>query len=134
MRLVQEVAEFPVIWFTLLTSLSSVLLHPLQLPGFIVDLCGGSTGGKTTTLLFAASLCGDPFRKAVDPTWHEWDCTQVFVERLATILRSLPVMLDETRLAKQGLRILFVGNLSEERFEVGVVPARLLSFGAEASR
>ena len=34
----------------------------------------------------------------------------------------------------QGLRILFVGNLSEERFEVGVVPASLLSFGAEASR
>ena len=35
--------------------------------------------------------------------------------------------------AVQGLRILFVGNLSEERFEVGVVPASLLSFGAEAS-
>lgn len=98
--LIREVAQFPVIWFTVLASLASVLLRPLQLPGFIVDLCGGTSGGKTVTLILAASVWGDPFRKSLNPVWHAWECTQIFVERLATILRSLPVMLDETRLVK----------------------------------
>ena len=44
--------------------------------------------------------------------------------------RCGPVRGIPTQTVSQGLRILFVGNLSESRFEVGVVPAGLLSFGA----
>lgn len=98
-QLFREVAEHPMIWITVLAALSSVLLRPLRLPGFTIDLCGESTSAKTTVLLICASLFGDPDPDGSSEStiWHSWDLTRVFSERWLSVLRSLPALLDDTR-------------------------------------
>lgn len=103
-QLLLKVSAYPVIWFSILTSLASVLLEPLRMRGFILDICGETSHSKTITLIICASMFGDandhnPHTQS--STYHGWDCTQVFAERLAAILRSLPVLLDDTRLVRE---------------------------------
>ena len=92
----------------LAASFASVLLHQIGALPFFVDLWGETEGGKTVTLMLAASVWANPAESAYI---GDFKTTDVALEAKANMLNHLPVILDDT--SKKNRRI-------EENFE-GVV-------------
>lgn len=90
---------FPVI--TLFASFASPLLEILGCPNFIVSLDGVTSQGKTTAQRIAASVWGDPDEARPGSTVRTWDSTTVNFERVAGLLRNLPIVLDDTKRVKR---------------------------------
>ncbi len=76
------------------------LLVILRCPNFIIDWAYRTSAGKTTTLRVAASVWGNPNEDEPDAALRSWDSTQVYIERAASILSGLPLILDETKRVK----------------------------------
>jgi hypothetical protein len=86
-------------WLALYASASAPLLEILGAPSFIVDFNGETSSGKTTAMRVGASVWGRPGDNA--PTaMYSWDSTRVYIERLSGFLCNLPIILDETKRAK----------------------------------
>jgi len=86
-------------------ALYAALVPPLMaflptLPNFIVDYCGPTSEGKTTTLRFAASAWGCPDERS-GGLIRSWDATRVWIERTAALLGHLPLFLDDTKRARR---------------------------------
>ena len=86
-------------------ALYAALVPPLMiflptLPNFVVDYCGPTSEGKTTTLRFAASAWGSPDERS-GGLIRSWDATRVWIERTAALLGHLPLFLDDTKRAKR---------------------------------
>lgn len=92
----------------LAASFASVLLHQIGALPFFVDLWGETEGGKTVTLMLAASVWANPAESAYI---GDFKTTDVALEAKANMLNHLPTILDDT--SKKNRRI-------EENFE-GVV-------------
>lgn len=76
-------------------SLAAPLLRPLRQHSFAVDLSGTTSGGKTISLRAAASVWGDP--NAILVTCKD---SKASIEHHLSVLRGMPLFLDETQLAK----------------------------------
>ncbi len=95
-----EVAkDSPIAMGVLYASAAAPLLKVLKASNFIVDVNGGTTGGKTTSLRFAASVWGRS-NDGRPSMLHSWDMTKVWCEQTASFLNNLPVILDDTKRAK----------------------------------
>lgn len=92
----------------LAASFASVLIHQIEALPFFVDLWGETEGGKTVTLMLAASVWANP---AENSYIGDFKTTDVALEAKANMLNHLPMILDDT--SKKTRRI-------EENFE-GVV-------------
>ena len=92
----------------LAASFASVLIHQIGALPFFVDLWGETEGGKTVTLMLAASVWANPEESAYI---GDFKTTDVALEAKANMLNHLPMILDDT--SKKNRRI-------EENFE-GVV-------------
>lgn len=92
----------------LAASFASVLLHQVGALPFFVDLWGETEGGKTVTLMLAASVWANPAESAYI---GDFKTTDVALEAKANMLNHLPMILDDT--SKKNRKI-------EENFE-GVV-------------
>ncbi len=92
----------------LAASFASVLIHPIGALPFFVDLWGETEGGKTVTLMLAASVWANPAENAYI---GDFKTTDVALEAKANMLNHLPMILDDT--SKKNRRI-------EENFE-GIV-------------
>lgn len=92
----------------LAASFASVLIHKIGALPFFVDLWGETEGGKTVTLMLAASVWANPAESAYI---GDFKTTDVALEAKANMLNHLPMILDDT--SKKNRRI-------EENFE-GVV-------------
>ena len=92
----------------LAASFASVLLYQVGALPFFVDLWGETEGGKTVTLMLAASVWANPAESAYI---GDFKTTDVALEAKANMLNHLPMILDDT--SKKNRRI-------EENFE-GVV-------------
>ena len=81
-------------------SLASVLVKPLGALPFIVHLWGRTGTGKTLALMLAASIWADP---EGGKFIHTFNATAVGLERIASFLHHLPVLLDELQtISKRG--------------------------------
>lgn len=81
----------------MLASASSCLLHPVGASeGFTMDIAGVTSRGKTVALLAAATAWGDPRSLLVG----SWEATKVAIMERAAVLHSIPVLLDDTKHAK----------------------------------
>jgi|TARA_R110000824_G_scaffold115788_2_gene266999 uncharacterized protein (DUF927 family) len=98
-RAVDLVGDFPFAMIALYASLATPLLRILNVPSFIVDFSGETSGGKSTILRLAASVWGRP-ADSLPTAMYSWDATKVWIERTAGMLHSLPLILDETKRAK----------------------------------
>jgi putative DNA primase/helicase len=76
------------------------LLEILKIPNFVIDWCCRTSTGKTTTQRVAGSVWGRPDERAADSVIHSWDATKVFIERASAVLSGLPLILDDTKRAK----------------------------------
>ncbi|MBY0233175.1 MAG: DUF927 domain-containing protein [Gemmataceae bacterium] len=95
----------PRVRLALLASLATPLLGILRPEGahnFTVDFCGETSRGKTSTLRLAASAWGSPDERSVDgaAAITTWNSTRVGSERVATLCNGLPVIRDDTKLAR----------------------------------
>ena len=90
----------------LAASFASVLVSPLGVLPFIVDLWGETEGGKTVTLMLAASVWADP-----DESNYigDFKTTDVALEARADLLNSLPMILDDTSKISARIRDNFEG-------------------------
>ncbi len=90
-------ARFPVVGVVYLASLAAPLLEVLGLTPFIVDLSGETSTGKSTALMLGASVWGTPDKD--EGVFQTFGGTETALERLAAAVGSLPLLLDETKLA-----------------------------------
>ncbi len=98
---VAPIADHPRVLLGLYASLASPLLLLLGCPNFVVDWCGPTSRGKTTTLRVAASVWGNPIERSRGSCLFAWDSTRVWIERAAAMLNGLPLILDDTKRAKK---------------------------------
>ena len=96
---VNQVKEFPLMMVSIYASCAAPVLSMLNLPGFVIDFSGETSGGKTTALRMAASVWGRP-SDSYPTAMYSWDATKVWIERCAGFLHNLPLILDETKRAK----------------------------------
>lgn len=75
-------------------SFASVLIEPLDASPFIIDFHGETGGGKTVTLMLAASIWADPDIGGGFLT--NLKSTTVNLEARSDMLNNLPVLLDDT--------------------------------------
>lgn len=85
----------------LAASLSSVLLRVTGAQCFIVDFWGATEGGKTVTIMIAASVWADP---ADSKFIGDFKSTDVALETRCDMLNSLPMVLDDTSKASRRIR------------------------------
>jgi len=76
------------------------LLKPLGGKGFVVDLCGKTSIGKTTVARAAASVWGVADENESNGFIRTWDTTNVGAERRAIVFNDLLCVRDETKRAK----------------------------------
>ena len=93
-------AATPPLLVALGASWASALLRPLGLAGFLLDLSGATSGGKTSALRLAAALWGDP-----DQLVRTWRDSDAFLYRTAAFLGSVPVFLDDTKTENDPRRV-----------------------------
>lgn len=82
----------------LAASFASVLIEPLAGLPFMVDLWGETEGGKTVTLMLAASVWADP---DANRFIGDFKTTDVALEARADLLNHLPMLLDDTSKANK---------------------------------
>lgn len=86
--------------FMLAASFASVLVHVIGGLPFFVDLWGETEGGKSVTLMLAASVWANPDESAYI---KDYKGTEVGLEAVCDLLNHLPLMLDDT--SKKNRRI-----------------------------
>jgi hypothetical protein len=90
----------PTLWCAVGAALCSPLLRPLGLQGWILDIAGATSGGKTSALTVAAAVWGAP-----DSLIRTWRDTDVFLFATAAFLGNVPVYLDDTKTEADPKRI-----------------------------
>ncbi len=92
--------------FLLAAAFASVLVKPLGGLPFFVDLWGETEGGKTVTLMVAASVWANP-----DESRYigDFKTTDVALEAKADVLNNLPMILDDTSKTSSRIRDNFEG-------------------------
>lgn len=86
--------------FLLAASFASVLVYMVGGLPFMVDLWGETEGGKTVTLMVAASVWADPDENAYI---KDYKGTEVGLEATCDFLNNLPLILDDS--SKKNRRI-----------------------------
>lgn len=92
--------------FMLAASFASVLVSILGALPFIVDLWGETEGGKTVSLMVAASVWANPDESAYI---GDFKTTEVALEAKADMLNHMPMMLDDTSKTSSRVRDNFEG-------------------------
>lgn len=87
--------------FMLAASFASILIQPLGGLPFFVDLWGATGGGKTVTLMVAASVWGCPEEGEY---LGDYTATEVSQEVRADMLNNLPMILDDTNKVSDKVR------------------------------
>lgn len=92
----------------LAASFASILVSKLDGLPFIVDLWGETEGGKSVTLMVAASVWANP---AENQFIGDFKTTEVALEARADMLNNLPVLLDDTSKVSARIKDNFEGTI-----------------------
>jgi len=97
--------NFDRVQFVVAASFASVLLEIVNSPGFVVDLAGPTSGGKTTSLRCAGSVWGQSDPSQPCSIVSTFQSTRVYRERVSALFNSVPVIVDDTMMAKNALEV-----------------------------
>ena len=100
LKIIPLIKNYPIVTYTIYTSLSAPLIPILGAPNFLMDLASKTSSGKTTTLKIAASVWGNPDENKQKSVLKSWDATPTWLERALNVLKNLPLIIDETQIAK----------------------------------
>ena len=92
-----EARRYPVMRVAMGTAFLPLLLDVLGCPMFVLDLCGQSSQGKTTTLRIVSSMWGDK------EYMQTWEGTPTGFEHLFGFARYTPVLLDDTKVGNPAI-------------------------------
>lgn len=116
MEAVEQSRSHPRVMLGFYAALSTPLLLLTGTPNFAIDWAGQTTTGKTTSLRLGASVWGNPDERAPAAVISTWDNTAVWMERAAALRNYLPLILDDTKQAKNQKQIpTIVYNLTQGR-------------------
>lgn len=97
---VAPIAAYPRVMLALYGSLAPTVLAVFGAPNFGADWSYATSTGKTTVLRLAASCWGCPDERAPAAALSTWDGSRVWIERASAVLNSLPLILDDTKRAR----------------------------------
>ena len=101
--LVKLTEEYPQVRLAIVAAFAPLLRIFIEFENLILDFCGRTTSGKTTTLRLAAAGFGCPNQSdSTGSVIFSLAGTATFNERRAGLLRNLPLFLDESKLAEPG--------------------------------
>ena len=101
LELLRDTAEYPQVRLAVVAAFAPLLRIFIEFPNLILDFCGRTTSGKTTTLRLAAAGFGCPNQSdATGSVIFSLAGTATFNERRAGLLQNLPLFLDESKLAE----------------------------------
>lgn len=92
---IKALCVYPVPTFLVYASFASVLLKPLEASGFMINLNGTTSTGKTSALKVAASVWGHPLNLP-----GSWNSSSTARERRLGLLNHLPLIIDDTNQAR----------------------------------
>ena len=93
---VNTLYDFPIVLFSVYTSLTAPLLEVLDIENFTFEISSPTSSGKTITLKIAASCWGNP-RESSSGFFRTWKTTDTAIERTAQCLNGIPLILDDTK-------------------------------------
>ena len=93
---IKSIAPFPKVQLAVYAAFTPPLLDIMGVPNFVVDICGQSSGGKTTALRAAASVWGNPSEDSQDSLVKTWNSTAAYRDRIMGSMSHLPCFIDET--------------------------------------
>jgi hypothetical protein len=91
---VADCADRPVILAALSAAFAAPLLRVVGAANVVVDVSGTTSVGKTVLLGLCTSVWADPGRSMLS-----WENTRVAMEHYMSMLRGMPLFVDETQLA-----------------------------------
>ncbi|WP_043601210.1 TOTE conflict system archaeo-eukaryotic primase domain-containing protein [Solidesulfovibrio magneticus] len=97
--MVNKVSQFDPVFIVVMASLAAPFLQVLDAANFVLDLAGETSKGKTTSERLAAAAWGDPIDGSSTSIILNWAATPVFMERRASLLNGIPLILDDTKTA-----------------------------------
>ena len=101
-RLVNMTSSYPVVRLMVVAALTSLLRLFIDFPNLILDICGRTTCGKTTSLRLAAAAFGCPNPSDPDGSViNSLSGTPTFIERRAGLYRNLPLLMDESKVGNR---------------------------------
>lgn len=92
-----EARRYPVMRLAMGAAFLPLMLDVLGCPMFVLDLCGQSSQGKTTTLRIVSSMWGDK------EYMQTWEGTPTGFEHLFGFARYTPVLLDDTKVGNPAI-------------------------------
>lgn len=96
----QVLAAFPRVRMAVYASLGTAVLAVVDAGNFIMSYAGPTSRGKSTTARVAASVWGCPNERSARAAIGSWDASRVWIERAAAIQCDLPLILDDTKRAR----------------------------------
>ena len=98
-RAISRVRHLDRVMLGIYASIGASVLRIVSNPNFVVSYDGRTSVGKTSTQMIAASAWGYPIVNGASGNSypHGWDATKVYIERTATVLNGLPLILDDTK-------------------------------------
>ena len=94
-EVVRPARRSPMFWLAVYNAVASVLIEPFDLgDNWAIDRSGETSKGKSTVGRAAFSVWGNP---SMRPSWKT---TRVGVEAVASMLRNLPLSLDDSKKAR----------------------------------
>ena len=97
---IRPLSRYPRVLLALYAAFVPPLLHILGTPNFVVDWANRTSTGKTTALRVAGSVWGNPDERSPESALGTWDGTRVWLERASAVLSGIPLLLDDTKRAK----------------------------------
>jgi uncharacterized protein (DUF927 family) len=97
---IELIKEHPKARLALYTAFVPPLLNVLNCHNFVVDFANRTSTGKTTVQRIMASTFGNPDERSGASVVGTWDATKVWIERYSATINGLPVILDDTKRAK----------------------------------
>lgn len=101
LKAMEKTENYPLVGFAVFASLSAPMLTMFGIPNLVIDYAYTTSTGKTTALKAAASCWGNPNEREGGSILRSWDATRVFIERDASLICNMPLILDETKRAKR---------------------------------
>ncbi|MGI8475400.1 MAG: DUF927 domain-containing protein [Thermomicrobiales bacterium] len=104
-KAMEPLADYERVRFAVCASLAAPLLEILNTPGFVIDLAGPTSGGKTSALICAGSVWGQSDPSQPCSIVSTFQSTRVYRERISALFNSVPVIVDDTMQARNAAEV-----------------------------
>lgn len=114
-KTLQPLEDFPKARLVLYAAFAPVMMRILGATNFLLEVVAPTTKGKSIALRIGASVWGDPDESAANAFLRTFDGTRTWFERIAAVMRDVPLMVDETKHIDAQLAGVLIYDLAQGR-------------------